>query len=265
MHGRVFIIAGSDSSGGAGVQADIKTVTALGGYAATAITALTAQNTRGIFAVLPIDPHFVAEQTRRVLTDIGADCVKIGMLYSAATIETVADILEELATDIPLVFDPVLIAKDGTKLLDPAAITSLRRRLLPQANLITPNLPEAEALTDIKINRPKAMQQAANALLELGPAAVLVKGGHLPGDYLCDLLVTPDYEEKFEAQRIQTPHTHGTGCTLASAIAAGLAQDQSLTEAVRRAHTYVQEAIRTAPGYGQGQGPLNHTHHCKHF
>lgn len=265
MHGRVFIIAGSDSSGGAGIQADIKTITALGSYAATAITALTAQNTHGVFAVQPIDPHFVAEQARRVLTDIGADCIKIGMLYSAAIVEIVADILEELATDLPLILDPVLIAKDGTGLLDPAAITSLKQRLFPQANLITPNLPEVEALTGIKINHPKAMQQAANALLELGPAAVLIKGGHLPGDYLCDLLVTRDYEKKFEARRIPTPHTHGTGCTLASAIAAGLAQDQSLPEAVRRAHTYVQEAIRTAPGYGQGQGPLNHTHHCKHF
>jgi hydroxymethylpyrimidine/phosphomethylpyrimidine kinase len=265
MHGRVLIIAGSDSGGGAGIQADIKTVTALGGYAATAITALTAQNTQGIFAVLPIDSHFVAEQARWVLTDIGADCIKIGMLHSAATIETVADVLEDLAANIPLLLDPVMIAKDGTKLLDPAAIQALKRRLFPRANLITPNLLEAEALTGFKINHSKAIQQAASALLELGPAAVLVKGGHLPGDHLHDLLVMQDYEESFEARRIPTPHTHGTGCTLASAIATGLAQERALPDAVRRAHAYVQEAIRTAIGYGQGQGPLNHTHTVSAF
>jgi hydroxymethylpyrimidine/phosphomethylpyrimidine kinase len=259
MHGRVLIIAGSDSGGGAGIQADIKTVTALGGYAATAITALTAQNTQGIFAVLPIDPHFVAEQAQRVLTDIGADCIKIGMLHSAAIIEMVADILEDLAIGIPLLLDPVMIAKDGTKLLDTTAIKALKRRLLPQVSLITPNIPEAEALTGLKIDQ-KAMRQAANTLLELGPAAVLIKGGHLSGDHLRDLVVMRDYEESFEARRIVTHHTHGTGCTLASAIATGLAQNRNLPDAVRRAHTYVQEAIRTAPGYGQGQGPLNHTH-----
>jgi hydroxymethylpyrimidine/phosphomethylpyrimidine kinase len=265
MYGRVLIIAGSDSGGGAGIQADIKTVTALGGYAATAITALTAQNTQGILAMLPVDPHFVAEQARWVLTDIGADCIKIGMLHSAATIETVADILEDVAADIPLLLDPIMIAKDGTKLLDPAAIKTLKRRLLPLANLVTPNLPEAEALTGLKINHLKTMQQAANALLELGSAAVLVKGGHLSGDHLYDLLVTQDYKESFEAQRIITPHTHGTGCTLASAIATGLAQGQTLTDAVRRAHAYVQEAIRTAIGYGKGQGSLNHTHTVSAF
>jgi hydroxymethylpyrimidine/phosphomethylpyrimidine kinase len=158
-----------------------------------------------------------------------------------------------------------MIAKDGTKLLDTAAIKALKRRLLPRANLITPNLPEAEALTGLRINHPKAMRQAATTLLELGPAAVLVKGGHLPGDRLRDLLVMRDYEESFEIQRITTPHTHGTGCTLASAIATGLAQDRTLPDAVRRAHAYVQEAIRTAIGYGQGQGPLNHTHTVSAF
>ncbi|QBQ55895.1 bifunctional hydroxymethylpyrimidine kinase/phosphomethylpyrimidine kinase [Nitrosococcus wardiae] len=260
MNGRILIIAGSDSGGGAGIQADIKTVTALGGYAATAITALTAQNTQGIFAVQPVTPHFIAEQARRVLSDIGADCIKIGMLHSVAVIETVADVLEELAGGIPLLLDPVMIAKDGTPLLDQAAIKTLKRRLLPRASLITPNLPEAEALTGLKIGHPEAMPEAANALLELGSSAVLLKGGHLPGHHLYDLLMMRDYKEIFQTQRISTPHTHGTGCTLASAVATGLAQKRLLLDAVRRAHAYVQEAIRTAPGYGQGQGPLNHTH-----
>lgn len=265
MDGRVLIIAGSDSGGGAGIQADIKTVTALGGYAATAITALTAQNTQGIFAVLPVAPHFIAEQARRVLSDIGADCIKIGMLHSAAAIETVADVLEELARGIPLLLDPVMIAKDGSPLLDPTAIKTLKRRLLPRTHLITPNLPEAEALTGLNISHPEAMPEAANALLELGPTAVLLKGGHLPGHHLHDLLMTRDYKESFQTRRIPTLHTHGTGCTLASAIATGLAQKQLLPDAVRRAHAYVQEAIRTAPGHGQGQGPLNHTHTVSPF
>lgn len=260
MQGRVLIIAGSDSGGGAGIQADLKTVTALGGYGATAITALTAQNTQGVFAVLPVAPDFVAEQIRRVLSDIGADCIKIGMLPSAAAIETVAEVLAELASATPLILDPVMIAKDGTSLLEPAADKALKQYLLPRAHLITPNLPEAEALTGLKISHPQAMPEAASALLKLGPAAVLLKGGHLPGHLLYDLLMAPDHEETFQARRILTPHTHGTGCTLASAIATGLAQNRPLPEAIRRAHAYVQEAIRTAPGYGQGQGPLNHTH-----
>lgn len=265
MHGRVLIIAGSDSGGGAGIQADIKTVTALGGYGATAVTALTAQNTQGVFGILPIAPDFIAEQARRVLTDIGADCIKIGMMHSAAVIDTVANIIDELAGNIPLLLDPVMIAKDGTFLLDPAALRVLKQRLLPRATLITPNIPEAETLSDFKIDRPEVMPQAASALLALGPAGVLLKGGHLPGCQLHDLLITQDYQESFQVQRIASPHTHGTGCTLASAIAAGLAQNRPLPEAVRRAHAYVQEAIRLAPGYGKGQGPLNHTHTVSPF
>lgn len=260
MYGRVLIIAGSDSGGGAGIQADIKTVTALGGYGATAITALTAQNTQGITRILPLEPDFVAEQIRQILTDIGADCIKTGMLHSATVIEAVADTLEDLAPSIPLLIDPVMVAKGGARLLDREAIALLKQRLLPQASLITPNLPEAEALTGLTVRTPAAMQRAAIALLELGPAAVLLKGGHLPGNSLYDLLLTQDYQKSLPSQRILTRHTHGTGCTLASAIATGLAQGQALPEAVWRAHAYVQEAIRAAPGYGQGQGPLNHAH-----
>jgi hydroxymethylpyrimidine/phosphomethylpyrimidine kinase len=260
MHGRVLIIAGSDSGGGAGIQADLKTVTALGGYGATAITALTAQNTQGIVGIHPVDPAFIVAQARQVLTDLGADCIKIGMLHSAAAIEKIADFFEELALTIPVVIDPVMIAKSGAQLLDPEAAELLKQRLFPRASLITPNLPEAEALTGLKVRHPEAMEAAARALLELGPAAVLLKGGHLPGDSLQDLLLTRRYQESFQAPRLATRHTHGTGCTLASAIATGLAQGQPLPEAVRRAHAYVQKAIRTAPGYGQGSGPLNHAH-----
>lgn len=260
MRGRVLIIAGSDSGGGAGIQADIKTVTALGGYGTTAITALTAQNTQGISSILPIEASFVAEQIRQILNDIGADCIKTGMLYSTPIIAAVADILENLATPIPLLIDPVMVAKGGARLLDREAIELLKQRLLPLASLITPNLPEAEALTGLKVRNPEAMQHVAEALLELGPAAVLLKGGHLPGNHLRDLLMTRDYQENLQSRRIPTRHTHGTGCTLASAIATGLAQGQTLSEAVRRAHTYVQKAIQAAPGYGQGQGPLNHAH-----
>ncbi|ADJ28088.1 bifunctional hydroxymethylpyrimidine kinase/phosphomethylpyrimidine kinase [Nitrosococcus watsonii] len=265
MRGRVLIIAGSDSGGGAGIQADIKTVTALGGYGATAITALTAQNTQGVAKILPIAPDFIVEQVKQVLTDIGADCIKIGMLHSTAVIDAVANLIDELAGNIPLLLDPVMIAKDSTSLLDPAALSVLKQRLLPRATLITPNIPEAEALSGRKIDHPEAMPQAANALLALGPAGVLLKGGHLPGHQLHDLLMTQDYQESFQVQRIVSPHTHGTGCTLASAIATGLAQNRPLSEAVRRAHAYVQEAIRLAPGYGKGYGPLNHAHTVSPF
>lgn len=260
MHGRVLIIAGSDSGGGAGIQADIKAVTALGGYGATAITALTAQNTRGVARILPVQADFVGEQIQQVLTDIGADCIKTGMLHSAPVIEAVADLLEHLAISVPVVIDPIMVAKSGTRLLDRRAMALLKQRLLPHAFLITPNLPEAEALTGLAIRSPAAMQQAAETLLEFGPAAVLLTGGHLPDNSLHDLLLTRNYRESLSGQRLPTRHTHGTGCTLASAIAAGLAQGQPLPAAVQRAHAYVREAIRTAPGYGQGQGPLNHAH-----
>lgn len=265
MHARVLIIAGSDSSGGAGIQADIKTVTTLGGYAATAITVLTAQNTQGILSVLPVDPDFIAKQIRSVLTDIGADCIKIGMLYSATTIQVVADMLEDLAAATPLILDPVMNAKDGTSLLEPEAIQLLKQRLLPKAYLITPNLPEAQILTGLEINDLKDMEQAAVILLKQGATSVLVKGGHLIGNHLWNLLVTKDYTESFRSQRIISAHTHGTGCTLASAIATGIAQGRTLINSVRRAQVYVQEAIRTAKGYGAGQGPLNHTHTVNTF
>jgi hydroxymethylpyrimidine/phosphomethylpyrimidine kinase len=265
MRGRVLIVAGSDSGGGAGIQADIKTVTALEGYAATAITALTAQNTVGVFAVVGVEPAFIAQQMRLVLEDIGADCIKTGMLHNSAVIETVVDVVATAASGVPLVVDPVMVAKGGESLLDPAAKETLIRRLLPRATVITPNIPEAEALTGRVIRSVDAMTEAARQLLDLGPRAVLLKGGHQQQAQVADLLITRDYTERFEHPRLQTVHTHGTGCTLASAVATGLAQGMALPNAVRRAIAYVQEAIRTAPRLGKGRGPLNHAHTVRPF
>ncbi|PWC32822.1 bifunctional hydroxymethylpyrimidine kinase/phosphomethylpyrimidine kinase [Azospirillum sp. TSO35-2] len=265
MKGRVLIVAGSDSGGGAGIQADIKAVSALGAYAATAIAALTAQNTTGVYGVIPVDPAFVALQMKVVLEDIGADAVKIGMLANAAVIEAVATEYEAQAVNVPLVVDPVMISKSGHHLLDPDAVLTLRKRLLPLAELVTPNLPEAEALTDIAIRDLDDMRRAAKLILTFGPKAVLLKGGHLEDDRLHDLLLTEEGETLFEGTRIHTPHTHGTGCTLASAIAAGLAQGLTTRDAVARARAFVETAILTAPGLGHGHGPLNHLHTVREF
>lgn len=258
IKGRVLVIAGSDSGGGAGIQADIKAITALGAYAATAITALTAQNTLGVFGVMPVPADFIRQQIDVVMRDIGADVIKIGMLGDAATIEAVRAALTDFAPNVPVVLDPVMVAKGGHALLAEQAVDTLRRRLLPQAALITPNLPEAEALTGLTIRTAADMRVAVSALLALGVPAVLLKGGHLPGDELVDLLATPEGIEAFVSQRIATRHTHGTGCTLASAVAAGLAQGMSLRDAVIRARAYVRAAIAAAPGYGAGHGPLDH-------
>lgn len=258
MSGRVLIAAGSDSGGGAGIQGDIKTVMALGGYAATAITALTAQNTIGVREVRAVDPEFVALQMKAVLEDIGADAIKTGMLNTAEVIEAVAGVIEDCAPNIPLVVDPVLVAKSGDFLLEPRAILTLKKRLLVHADVITPNLPEAEALTGMVVRDLNDMRHAAGLIRSFGPTVVVLKGGHLDGETVYDLLSTDDDEEVFESPRIHSPHTHGTGCTLASAIATGLAQGLSVRDAVVRARAYVLEAIRTAPGFGHGHGPLNH-------
>jgi len=224
VEGRVLVVAGSDSGGGAGIQADIKTITALGGYAATAITALTAQNTRGVHEIVPVPAAFVARQMEVVLEDIGADCIKTGMLFSAEVIDAFARAKERHASGVPLVVDPVMIAKGGAALLRPEAQAMLKLRLLPVAALVTPNAPEAAALTGLPVQSVDDMARAADGILALGAGAVLVKGGHLPGDDVVDLLRTADgLEERFESTRIDTRHTHGTGCTLASAIATGVA------------------------------------------
>lgn len=265
MNGRVLIVAGSDSGGGAGIQADIKTVTALGGYAMTAITALTAQNTRGVFGVFPVDLAFIRQQIELVATDIGADVVKTGMLATADVIDTVADALGEYAPGVPVVIDPVMVAKGGAKLLATEATATLRRRLLPLAAVVTPNAPEAEALTGVAVRNVSDMKRAGQALLDAGARAALVKGGHLQTDEVIDVLVSADGIELFDGPRIASTSTHGTGCTLASAIATGLAQRLPLGDAVARARAYVVEAIRTAPGLGHGHGPLNHGHTVRPF
>ena len=258
MRGRVLVIAGSDSGGGAGIQADIKTITMFGAYAATAITALTAQNTLGVAAVHVAPLDFVARQIEVVMRDIGADVVKTGMLADAATIEAVCDALAQFAPGVPVVVDPVMVATSGARLLADDALSLLMRRLLPIARVITPNLPEAEALAGMPIPDVAAMHRAADALLSLGVPAVLLKGGHLPGTQVVDLLATEDGVEEFAAPRIDSRNTHGTGCTLASGIAASLAQGMTLRQAVLRARDYVRAAIASAPGFGAGHGPLNH-------
>ena len=258
MRGRVLVVAGSDSGGGAGIQADIKAVTALGGFAATALTALTAQNTQGVFGVHPVPVAFIRQQIQVVMEDIGADVVKTGMLGDVATIEAVCAALADYAPGVPVVLDPVMVAKGGHALLADDAVGVMRRRLLPLARVITPNLPEAEALSGVRIVNVDDMKVAAQVLLSLGVPAVLLKGGHLEGDALTDLLATPEGIEAFTSERIQTRHTHGTGCTTASAVAAGLAQGMSLRDAVVRARAYVRAAILAAPGYGAGHGPLDH-------
>lgn len=253
--GRVLIVAGSDSGGGAGIQADLRTVNALGGYGMTAITALTAQNTLGVFGIHPVPPEFVVQQMHVVLDDIGADAIKIGMLGSAEIVEAVAAMLDTVDT-IPVVLDPVMISTSGSPLLDESGVAALRSRLLPKAVLLTPNLAETEALTGIRIVDLAAMDAAARRLLADGARNVLIKGGHLDGDALVDLLVGADGRAEFRHPRIATRHTHGTGCTLASAVAAGLAQGLPLVQAVGAAHDYVQTAISNAPGFGAGHGPL---------
>jgi hydroxymethylpyrimidine/phosphomethylpyrimidine kinase len=260
MRGRVLICAGSDSGGGAGIQADIKAVTALGGFASTALTALTAQNTEGVHGIHEVPLDFVDQQIRVVLDDIGADCIKTGMLHSEGVIRTVIKALDASGPEIPLVVDPVMVAKGGHKLLDPDALGALRDEVVPRARVVTPNIPEAELLSGVEIKGLDDMRRAAEKLLSLGPWAVLLKGGHMEGDVLTDLLVTAEGAESFSGPRLDTPHTHGTGCTMASAIAAGIAQGLDMSAAVKRARDYVHAAIVTAPGLGRGHGPLNHAH-----
>ena len=256
--GRVLIIAGSDSGGGAGIQADIKTVTALGGYAMTAITALTVQNTQGVFGVHVAPLEIVRDQIRVVMDDLGADAIKTGMLGDIATVETVAAAMDEYASGVPAVVDPVMIAKGGAALLADRAVEAVRSLMLPRAFLATPNAPEAARLTGLAVDDLDGQKRAGEALLKLGARAALLKGGHVPGAMVRDLLATPDGFIVLESPRIDTAATHGTGCTLASAIAALIAQGLPLEQAVRRARAYLMRAIAAAPGFGQGHGPLGH-------
>ncbi len=257
LRGRVLIVAGSDSGGGAGIQADIKACAALGAYSMTAITALTAQDTTGVHGVFAVPPAFVAQQMRVVLDDIGADAIKLGMLADAAVIDAVCEVLDTVP-GIPLVVDPVMVAKGGARLLAAEAVAALRSRLLPRAAILTPNVPEAEALVGRAIASVGDMTRAATELRAAGAASVLVKGGHLDGPTVTDVLADADGVVLFDDSRIETKHTHGTGCTLASAIAAGLAQGMPLRDSIARARSYLRAAILAAPGFGHGHGPLGH-------
>ncbi len=254
---RILAIAGSDSSGGAGIQADIKTITMLGGYAMTAITAITAQNTLGVQGIAPIAPQMVARQIASCVDDIGVDAVKIGMLAAPDAIAAVAGALEPLA--VPIVLDPVMIATSGAVLVGPEAVAGLRERLFPLAMLITPNLPELAHLAGRALPTHQAMVEAAQELAAATGAAVLAKGGHANSERITDVLVVPDAEPvAFDHARIITRHTHGTGCTLSSAIATLLGRGETLADAVRLARQFVFAAIEAAPGYGAGSGPLGH-------
>lgn len=251
---RILVIAGSDSSGGAGIQADIKTITCLGGYAMTAITAVTVQNTLGVSAIHPIPPEIVAAQMRACIDDIGVDAIKIGMIGSAETVIAVANILAGIK--VPIILDPVMVAKGGANLLGDAAAQALIDRLLPLASVITPNTPELVELTGTEIEDSADALLAAQELLSQGPRAVLAKGGHLAGGTITDWLVTRGGHVAFQGPRIETRHTHGTGCTLASALACGLGQGMALEDAVVQARAFVTQAIASAPGLGGGHGPL---------
>ena len=253
---RALTIAGSDSGGGAGIQADLKTFSALGVYGMTAITAVTVQNTKGVSGYEELSPETVGDQIRAVATDIGVDAAKTGMLASAAIVAAVADALEE--TRVPnLVVDPVFVSKHGHPLLQEDAVDALRTRILPLAAVVTPNLPEAAGLSGREVRTREDMERAASAILDLGPGAVLVKGGHLEDAGSADLFADGVTTAWLEAERVETPHTHGTGCVLSAAIAARLARGEELADAVAHGKEFVTDAIRHALAIGQGIGPVN--------
>lgn len=256
-------IAGSDSGGGAGIQADLKTFSALGVYGTSAITAITAQNTLSVTAIEELTPHMVAAQIDAVLSDMAVNAIKIGMLSSPQIIATVAEHLKIFTG--PIVLDPVMIAKSGDALLLPDAVSTLISKLLPMATVLTPNLPEAARLLGQakQAETPEEIQAQGMALLDMGPKAILMKGGHATGAICTDLLITPNKISKFEVPRIATKNTHGTGCTLSSAIAAGLAKGYDLETSVGKAHAYLKAAIVNADSLniGAGHGPVHHFHH----
>ena len=261
---RILSIAGSDSSGGAGIQADIKTIAMLGGYAMTAITAVTAQNSIGVQGIAPMEGEFVARQVSSCLNDIGVDAIKIGMLQNVDIITCVAGALEALQTPVPIVLDPVMVATSGARLLQDYAADVMRERLFPLATLLTPNLPELELLAGRELRDTRLAHDAALELAESYGCQVLAKGGHTQDEQVIDLLVTPARGDagakmaSFTDSRIDTRHTHGTGCTVSSAIATLLGHGQPTEHAVRLARRFVREGILKAPGFGEGAGPLGH-------
>lgn len=259
-YARTLTIAGSDSGGGAGIQADLKAFSALGCYGMSVITALTAQNTKAVTGILSVPPAFIAEQLKAVLSDIGTDAVKIGMLHTPEVIEKVAHTLTEFGVS-NIVLDPVMVAKSGDKLLQDEAVDALKTYLLPIATIITPNLPETSVLLGQAVETYSHMQQAANDLARLCPGAILVKGGHLTSDESTDLLyLSASEQHEFTSARIPTKNAHGTGCTLSAAIAAGLAKGVSVVDAVSAAKQYLTGALQAGADYelGHGHGPVHH-------
>ena len=254
---KILIIAGSDSSGGAGIQADIKTVTSLGSYAMTSITAITSQNTTGVLSISPIKPQEISKQIEFTSKDITPDAVKIGMLHSVGVVKSVIKSLTKLKLK-KIILDPVMVAKGGARLIDDNSINILKKELLKKVSLITPNIPEAEILTNVKINSKEDMIYASNILLKLGAKNVLLKGGHLKSKNLYDIFVNNNEIKIFKNKKIKTKNTHGTGCTLSSAIATYYSCGKTLKKSCEMAVKYVNHAIRTRLNYGTGQGPINH-------
>ena len=254
---KILIIAGSDSSGGAGIQSDIKTVTTLGSYALTAITAVTVQNTEGVKSVIPIPPNEIKNQIIFSSKDIKPDAIKIGMLHSKSVIDNVIESLRKLNIK-KIILDPVMVAKGGSKLINNEAIRVLKKDLIKRVSLITPNIPEAEVLTNIKINNKEDMIFAANRLLNIGAKNVLIKGGHLNTNKVEDIFLNRSDLKIFTSSRHKTKNTHGTGCTLSSAIATFFSCGKSIKKACELGIKYVNSAILTNPKYGKGHGPINH-------
>ena len=254
---KVLIIAGSDSSGGAGIQADIKTVTALGCYAMTAITAVTAQNTNGVKSIIPINPKEISNQIEFTAKDIKPNAIKIGMLHSKKVISAVIKSLKKITVN-KIVLDPVMVAKGGAKLINNQAIKDIKNKLIKKIFLITPNIPEAELLTKIKINSTDDMIVAGKILLKLGAKNVLIKGGHLKSNKMNDILLTKKIVKVFNSKKYTTKNTHGTGCTLSSAITANLSCGKDLIKSCELGIKYVNEAIKSNLNYGKGNGPINH-------
>ena len=254
---KVLIIAGSDSSGGAGIQADIKTVTALGSYAMTAVTAITAQNTTGVISISSIPYKEISKQIEFTSKDIKPDSIKIGMLHSVGVINSVIKSINKIKIK-KIILDPVMVAKGGTKLINNQTILLLKSKLIKKASLITPNIPEAEILTKTKIKNVEDMIYAANILLKLGAKNVLIKGGHLKSKVMKDIFLNKNEISIFKNRKINTKNTHGTGCTLASAIATYYSCGKTLKKSCEMAIKYVNHAIYTGPNYGKGHGPINH-------
>jgi len=257
INSKVLIIAGSDSSGGAGIQADIKTVTSLGSYAMTAITAVTSQNTKGVQSIFSMPSKEISKQIEFTSKDIKPDVIKIGMLHSVGVINSVIKSLTKIKVK-KIILDPVMVAKGGAKLIDNKSIKILKNKLLKKVNLITPNIPEAEILTHTKINSKEDMIYAANILLKLGAKNVLIKGGHLKGNTMFDVFINKKEISIFKNKKIKTCNTHGTGCTLSSAIATYFSCGKTLKKSCEMAINYVNKAIGTRPNYGKGHGPINH-------